>query len=361
MIRLSEDGEWLLADMFVCGECGTELTAPVTRVAFPVRAHHHYGHEMLPALMEPGTYAVDPEPSGGPWRPWAEVGEEAAAALGVFAPVYSLPSGPPGAVVVAPGDTRATVFIAGRCDGYCLGLDGRDGPNLACESCGRAVATRMDDCSIWQAVWLDPTAVRRVPGPEPRTADWTTLHAEEHGTPPVEQPGHWSPQWEASAGAALAHLLAASAGEPVALPAGLLTDMFGRALTLLLPPGRPARTLSLAGPGLPVPTGAEIAVVPVHPRTGDPWRPPGEPATVPLPLDVWLGLAFPQDRSLLPVTGGLPRDVRRDDPLPSHPNWMFRPDRWVFLRTLARLPEVRRPWLRAVYDRLRDERNRELF
>lgn len=340
-----------MADVFVCDRCGTELTVPVSEVALPVRARQLYGHEMLPALMESGTYAVDPEPRGGPWRPWDEVGEEGAAAEGVFAPVHSLPSGPPGAVVVAPGDTRGTALIPDRCDGYCMGLDGRAGPNLACEACGRPVATRTDDCSLWQEVWFEPTAVRRVPGPAPRITDWATLLTERHGAPPVEQLGNWSPQWQAAAGVALAHLLVASAGAPVALPGGLPTVMFGRVLDTLLPAGRPARTAALAGPGLSAPA-PDIALVPVHPQTGEAWRPPGNPATVPLPADVWFGLVFPEDRSRLPVTGGLPLDVQRDDPLPLYPNWRFRPDRDVFLYTVARLPAVRQPWLREIYDRV---------
>ncbi|MFE5095662.1 hypothetical protein ACFRCI_36295 [Streptomyces sp. NPDC056638] len=32
-------------------------------------------------------------------------------------------------------------------------------------------------------------------------------------------------------------------------------------------------------------------------------------------------------------------------------------DKRVFLDTLARLPAVRRPWLRELYDRVRKERN----
>ncbi|MGW0633368.1 hypothetical protein [Streptomyces sp. NPDC002758] len=61
--------------------------------------------------MEPGTYAVDPEPSGPPWRPWNEIGVDEAEARGVFAPVYALSFGSPGAIVVAPGDTRGTILI----------------------------------------------------------------------------------------------------------------------------------------------------------------------------------------------------------------------------------------------------------
>lgn len=117
---------------------------------------------------------MNPEPSGPPWRQWKEIGAEEAEARGVYAPVYALSYGSPGAVAVAPGDVRGTVLIPERCDGYCCGLDGRDGPNLACARCGRAVATLIDDCSYWQVVWLDPRAVRLldVDAPARRVLSW---------------------------------------------------------------------------------------------------------------------------------------------------------------------------------------------
>jgi hypothetical protein len=49
----------------------------------------------------------------------------------------------------------------------------------------------------------------------------------------------------------------------------------------------------------------------------------------------------------------MPDDAYRDDPPPCPPSTRFRPDRDVFLSKLARLPEVREPWLRALYDRVR--------
>ena len=116
--------------VFVCEGCGAALTEPVSRVALPAHAYQKYGHGLLGVLMEPGTYAIDPDASGPPWRPWAEVGAAEAAARGVYAPVYALSYGPRGAVVVAPGDVRGTMFIPERSGGYCCGLDGRDGPNL---------------------------------------------------------------------------------------------------------------------------------------------------------------------------------------------------------------------------------------
>ncbi|MFP8941755.1 hypothetical protein ACLIYM_10010 [Streptomyces fenghuangensis] len=352
-----------MAEVFACCGCGTVLTAPVSRIALPVHAHHTYGHELLPPLMEPGTYAVDPEPSGPPWRPWSEIGPEEAEARGVFAPVPALSFGTPGAIVVAPGDIRRTTVIPERCDGYCMGLDGRDGPNLACTGCGEPVATRIDDCSLWQAVRLEPGAVHRLPAddPGPRTVGRDEPAEAWQGLPPVEQTGAWSPLWEAAVGEALAHLLAASAGEPVAVPDGLAAETFGRVLDALLPPGPPSREAVLAGPGLPaLGPGPDIALVPRHPRTGRVWRPPGGaqsppavPPAVPLAAGVWARLAFHSERSPLPVTGGLPDGVLRDDPPPMRPWRPFRPDPGVFLHTLARLPAVRLPWLREIYDRVR--------
>lgn len=348
--------------MFGCAGCGAVLTAPVSQVALPVHARQTYGHELLPALMEPGTYAVDPEPWGPPWRLWTEVGADEAAARGVYAPVYSLPYGPAGAVVIAPGDVRGTVLIAERCDGDCMGVDGRAGSNLACAECGRAVATRVDDCSLWQAVWLDPRAVRLLAGGgiERRVWGWEELRREVPGTPPVEPRGWWSPVWEAAVGVTLAHLLVVSGGSRMGVPDGLVADVFGRALDALLPPGPPVREMALAGPDLPATT-ADIAVVPRHPQTDEVWpfgaggaAGVGAGAAVPLAADVWAYLAFHYERRPVPGPGGMPADAHRDDPPPLLPRELFRPDGKLFLRTLARLPEVRAPWLRAIYDRVAD-------
>lgn len=339
--------------VFACAGCGAVLTAPLSEIALPVHAHHRCGYDLLPPLTEPGTYAVDPEPSGPPWRPWSEIGADEAEARGVFAPVHRLSFGTPGAIVVARRDVSGTVLIPERCDGCCCGPDGRDGPNLACVQCGRAVASLVEDCSLWQAVRLAPYAVRRIPvdGPADRTVPWETLVREQESTPPVELSGSWSPKWEAAIGVALAHVLAASAGVPVAVPDGLVADVFGRALDALLPPGPPARTMAPAGPGLPALDPApDIALVPRHPQTGEAWQPSGAADTVPLAADVWMHLAFHNDRPLIPATGGLPDGFLRDEPPPQHPTWPFRPDSGVFLRTLARLPAVRRPWLRNIYD-----------
>jgi hypothetical protein len=57
----------------------------------------------------------------------------------------------------------------------------------------------------------------------------------------------------------------------------------------------------------------------------------------------------------------MPDSVRRDDPPPLLPRSPFRPDRKIFLSTLARLPEVRQPWLRSIYDQVDDRRYQHPF
>lgn len=78
--------------VFECVGCGAALTVPVSRVELPDNAHQQWGNgvDSLGVLVESGTFAVDPEPSGPPWRRWEDVGEEEAAARGVFAPVFSI-------------------------------------------------------------------------------------------------------------------------------------------------------------------------------------------------------------------------------------------------------------------------------
>ncbi|MEV7444125.1 hypothetical protein AB0O22_23855 [Streptomyces sp. NPDC091204] len=325
--------------MFVCAGCGAELTAPVSRVALPVHTHFGAWEQLHPPLMEPATYAVEPLPSGAPRRPWDdEVGFAA-----------------PERIVIAPGDSRDMVLIPEKCAGYCMGIDGRDGSNLACGGCGSAVATRMDDCGLWQAVWLEPDAVRRLPCglPAVPTPDWDELDLELYVVPPVGPDGCWSFRWEAAVPVALAHLVAACEARPVALP-GPLTDLLGEALARCLPAGPPERTARLAGPGMPAPRpGDDVLLVPRHPVTGEPWRPPHAAVVVPLDIGVWAHFALPGETSPLPASGRVPEGVLRDDyPLPPRPWRSFTPHHTAFARTLARLPALGRlPELRAYYDR----------
>ncbi|MFI6874978.1 hypothetical protein ACIBL6_16240 [Streptomyces sp. NPDC050400] len=367
--------------VFQCARCDAELTSPLTEVALPVHAHQIYGNgAQLPVLMEAGTFAVDPEPSGPPWRMGDEVDPGEAAARGLYAPVLSLSMGAPGAVVIAPGDVRGTRLVPERSGGACCGLDGRDGPNAACLACGLPVATRLDDCSLWQAVWLVPTAVRRVrvDGAADAPLAWDEVVRAANSTPPMEPigtwggmrngTGHcwaWSPQWQAAAGKALAHLLAASAGRPVTVPGGLTADVFQRALDVMLPAGGPSRRAVLAGPGRPAPdAGADILLVPTHPQTGLTWTPPdptAAPHLVPLPLGIWLWLTSPRPNLPIPASGGLPGGLLRDDPLPPRPNCLFHADPRTFQDTVARLPAARGRWLREILQKLPEYTSRGLF
>ena len=366
--------------VFVCARCDAELTVPLSQVALPVHARQNYGNgAQLPVLMEAGTFAVDPEPWGGPWRGWDEVDPGEAEARGIYAPVPTLSDGTPGAIVIAPGDIRGTRLIPEKRGGSCCGLDGADGSNMACAACDQPVATRVDDCSLWQAARLSSDAVRRVlvGGVDGEPLSWAELVESEEGTSPFEPvatwggssgSGHywsWSPRWEAAAGHALAHLLVASQGQPVEVPGGLTADVFQRALDTLLPAGPPRRHAGLAGPGQPAPgTGVDILLVPIHPQTGQIWAPTGPAASaylVPLPLGVWLWLVSPQTYLPVPASGGIPRDVLRDHPLPPRPNRLFRADRGTFQHTLVRLPAVRSPWMRAILQNLTYGRSADLF
>jgi hypothetical protein len=366
--------------VFVCVGCGAELTTPLSRVALLAHAHQKYGNGIqLPVLMESGTFAVDPEPWGPPWRRWEEIHPDEAVARGIHAPVHVLSDGAPGSIVIAPGDARGTLLIPERAGGYCCGFDGADGPNMACEECGLPVASRIDDCSLWQAVWLAPNAVRPllVDGAASAPLSWAELLEEGKSTPPFEPvatwgsrlgPNHfwsWSPQWEAAVGQALAHLLAASEGRPVTVPDGLSKEVFQRALDALLPVGPPARRAVLAGPGQPAPDAdADIVLVPTHPQTGETWEPAGPATTaypVPVPFGVWLWLAFPKPHLPVPASGGMPDGVLRDDPPAPRPRYLFRADPGAFQHTLVRLPAVRSPWLREILENLTQHMHAGLF
>jgi hypothetical protein len=366
--------------IFVCAGCGARLTVPLSQVVLPAHAHQKYGNGVqLPVLMESGTFAVDPNRLGPPWRRWDETDPEEAAARDIHAPSFSWSDDTPGTVVIAPGDTRGAVLIPEKAGGYCCGLDWGEGPNMACEACGLPVASRIDDCSLWQAVWLAPDAVRRLPvdNAAPTTLSWAELLVEGKRTPPYEPitrwssllgSGHrwsWSPQWEAAAGRALAYLLAASNGQPVTVPHGLTAEVFQRALDALLPGGRPARHAVLAGPGLSGPDAdADILLVPIHPQTGETWGPAGRPASaypVPLPFGVWMWLAFPEPHLRLPASGTMPDGVLRDDPPVPRPHQLFQVDQGIFQHTLIQLPAARSPRLRELLENLTQHMRSGLF
>ncbi|MFB7470435.1 hypothetical protein [Kitasatospora sp. NPDC056184] len=316
-------------------------------MALPIHLADTHWERLHPPLLESGTYAVDPAPYGPPWRQWDRVGVGEAEDRGLFAPFGAVSDGPAGTVLLAPGDMRGTRLILERADGYCMGIDGRAGPNLACSGCDLPVGTRMDDCGCWQVVRLVPQAVVRLPGPPERpVTGWGELLA-------TGALWHRLGEYrDIPAGVALAHLVVASGGAPVEAAPGPVAELLGRALGALLPSGEGAKRLDLAGPGYGESAG-DLVLVPVHPQTGAVWQPCTGAVPVPVDAALWAELAFPPHRTRLPTVGGLPAGVERDDPLPPYPRLPFQPSTGAFRYTLARMPAVREPWLRAIYGRAR--------
>ncbi|MFF4187571.1 hypothetical protein ACFYZ9_30700 [Streptomyces sp. NPDC001691] len=150
------------------------------------------------------------------------------------------------------------------------------------------------------------------------------------------------------AGVALAHVVVAAGGAPVEAVPGPVAELFGRALGALPPAGGGVKRLGLGGPGFGE-SATDLVLVPVHPQTGEMWQPRGGAVPAPMDAALWAELAFPPHRARLPVVGGLPTGVERDDPLPPHPQCPWQPSRKAFRYTLARLPAVREPWLRAIH------------
>ncbi|MFF4341489.1 hypothetical protein ACFY00_16330 [Kitasatospora sp. NPDC001540] len=341
-------------EILACAHCGAALTGPVTRVRFPPYAHHPVGNgHPMPVLMDAGTYAVDPEPSGKPWRRWEELAAGEAEARGYHAPVPRVPDGPVGRVLLAPGDATGAVLVRERAvDGYCCGIGG---DNLSCAACLRPVGGRDDDCSIWQAAWLEPDAVRAVPaGPDRPPADWTALVRDRSGPLPVSEWGRWDERSEQETTLALAHLIAAADGRPVRIEHGHAAALLGPALGPYLRTATgPAKRCTLYGPDLP-PTGPrpDLALVPLHPQTGEAWPAPPGVRAVPLHVEVWRHLAFHDERPAVRAGHRLRAELARDDPQPPYRGYWLWVDERLLRDTLARLPAVRGPAVRAVHDTL---------
>ncbi|WP_234019260.1 hypothetical protein [Streptomyces sp. Tu6071] len=149
---------------------------------------------------------------------------------GAYAPDEALSYGSPGHLVLAPGDVRCTAFLPGRHGGSCCGIDGSRGPNL------------------WQAVRFAPEAVRSVTtlgvGDAPTEWDRPPCTREENGLA-------WRARVEVGLGDALAHVLAASGGAPLALPPGPVTDSLGPVLAALPPAPPPTARWASPVPGSP--------------------------------------------------------------------------------------------------------------
>lgn len=146
--------------VFVCAGCGARLTTPLSQVTLPAHAHQKYGNGIrLPVLMESGTFAVDPEPRGPPWE---ETDPDEAAARGIYAPVHALSDGAPGAIVIAPGDTRGTLLIPEKALVSCFRFVSLRPPSGSC--CGLPRLSGTPGCA--SDIWWSPTIIRcqRPPG-----------------------------------------------------------------------------------------------------------------------------------------------------------------------------------------------------
>ncbi|MFD4637735.1 hypothetical protein ACFWN2_10505 [Lentzea sp. NPDC058436] len=278
--------------VFECVACGAALTVPLTQVDTPDHARvHQWGNGVLemPGLVPPGTYAGH---------------------------------------VIAPGDVRGVSWIKGRLVGYCCGIDGHEGPNLAC-GCGRPVATRVDDCSLWQVVRFEPDAVRAVGDPDPvrpwETFDWDSV-------PLTDADRWWQARAEISAAVALVRVLAVAADASVVVPDGPLADTFQAGLTERGSQGPRTLTLGLAGPGET--SGADVLLVPRHPQTGDAWPVPGR--VVPISAELWTWLARADEQPVRPRTGGQWAPHLDDDPLPRRPR-AVKPCEWT-VRDMSKRP-----------------------
>ncbi|MFJ5985795.1 hypothetical protein [Lentzea sp. NPDC092896] len=278
--------------VFECVACGSELTVPLTQVDGPDHeVVHQWGNGIryMPSLVPAGTYA----------------GRDR--------------------IVIAPGDVRGLSWIEDRLAGYCCGIDGHEGPNLAC-ACGRPVATRIDDCSLWQVVRFEPDAVRPAGDPEPvrewESFDWDT-------TPLTDADEWWQARAEISAAVAVVRVLKAAEGAPVTVPDGPLADTFRRELDAQRPSGGPALSLGLTGPGTTAE--ADVLLVPRHPQTGDAW--PAEGTVVPISAELWVWLARTSEQPVRPRTGGQWAPFLSDDPLPRRPRTV-EPCLWAVRRWL---------------------------
>ncbi|MCX5380802.1 hypothetical protein [Streptomyces sp. NBC_00091] len=140
--------------VFRCSACGTEVSAEVEEMPLPEREGPmpYEAEGECPPRIPPGRFAYDPGPSAFsylPDRP-GQVRRERA--------------GPPGSIVLSPGDARGMAPVAGPGPrGGCCGPDGLGGANLRCTGCRAELAIESADCWTVQQIVLDPRRVVAAP------------------------------------------------------------------------------------------------------------------------------------------------------------------------------------------------------
>ena len=119
--------------VFACHACGTPLTGPLTESEVDSSPTVTDG---LQPLMARGTFTTNDDEDDGPI----------------------------GAIILNPDDIQGVRRHSDRrrLNG-CCDLDGLDGPNLVCATCGAEVATLQNDCWVsWTLVRLESAAVTTV-------------------------------------------------------------------------------------------------------------------------------------------------------------------------------------------------------
>ncbi|WP_281157074.1 hypothetical protein [Streptomyces sp. HYC2] len=113
--------------LFTCANCRQLLTGDLKKARPSRDTDKKSGHRIAPPRMARGTYAISHDAS-----------------------LFILhPDDVPG---TAPHPDR-------RRRNGCCGLDGQDGPNLVCATCGADVATKQSDCWTQNLVALTAAAV----------------------------------------------------------------------------------------------------------------------------------------------------------------------------------------------------------
>jgi hypothetical protein len=121
---------------FICRQCSARLSSDLEQVPLSVR-NEQMGADFLPrgkVMLEDGSYFLG--------------------RAGIF---------------IAHVEDAANVRLTDdprRLNG-CCGLDGVDGPNLQCQSCGSYIATKMTDCWQPHCVIFDPIATEMIPESHP--------------------------------------------------------------------------------------------------------------------------------------------------------------------------------------------------
>lgn len=136
--------------MFTCATCGTAVTLDLEETDYPTGLQPDRELSLTdekPQLIPQGRFAVNPRSVR--WKPYI--------AIAGFGREF-VSNGPGRSIVVNVADIIALTCPPDPPGGGCCGWGPDDGPNLACEACGREIATEVNDCGMsrwWVTIFLD--------------------------------------------------------------------------------------------------------------------------------------------------------------------------------------------------------------